>query len=97
VRTLGQDIGLPVLKELKHPPNVVLELLGQRVNIVIRKERDQVGGLGRVTPHELNRVSPFEDARHFIAGHENGDLSLRTCDPLGEFPLGVGVRAIYFI
>jgi hypothetical protein len=75
----------------------VLELLGQGVNIVSREERNQVGGLGWVTPHELNGVPPLEDARHFIARHENRDLSLRACDPLGEFPLGMGVGAIHFI
>jgi hypothetical protein len=75
----------------------VLELFGQGVDIMIWEQGDQIGWLGRITPDKLNGVSSFEDAGHFIAGHQNRDPSLSTCDPLRELPLGMGIGPIHFI
>ena len=75
----------------------MLELLGQGLDIVPWEEGNQIGRLGRVTPDELKGVASLEDAGHFIAGHQNRDLPLRTRHPLRELPLGVRVGSIYFI
>jgi hypothetical protein len=75
----------------------VLELLGQGLDIVTGEEGDEIGGLGRVTPDEVNRLPSLEDAGHFIAGHQNRDLPLGTRHPLGQLPLGMGVGAVHFI
>jgi len=85
------------LKELEHPPNIVLELLGQGLDIVAWEEGDEIGRLGRITPDEVNGVPPLEDAGHFIAGHQNRNPSLRTRHPLRKLPLGMRVGSIYFI
>jgi hypothetical protein len=75
----------------------VLELLGQGVDVMVGEQRDQVGGLGRVTPDELNGVSSLEDAGHFIARHENRNAPLGARHPLGQLPLGMGIGSIHFI
>jgi hypothetical protein len=69
----------------------VLEALGKRMDILIGKEGNEIGWLGRITPHELDRLSPLEDARDLIARHQNRELPLRAFHPLRELALGMRV------
>jgi hypothetical protein len=75
----------------------VLELFGQRLHVLVGEETRDVRGLGRVTAHDVEDVFSLEDARHFIAGHENRNAPPRARHPFRELPLGMGVRSIDFI
>jgi hypothetical protein len=97
VRNRRKRFRLPILKELKHPPNVVLESLRKCMDILIRKEGKEVRRLGRIAPHKFDRVSPLEDARDLIARHQNRELPLRAFHPLRELPLRMRIGSIDFI
>jgi hypothetical protein len=54
VRNRRKGFRLPVLKELQHPSNIVLEALRKRVDVLVGEQRKEIRRLGRITPHELN-------------------------------------------
>jgi hypothetical protein len=67
------------------------------MDILVRKETRNVGGLGRITAYKLYRIATLEDAGYLITGHQNRNASPRALHPLRELPLGMGIRPIHFI
>jgi hypothetical protein len=67
----------------------MLEALGECLDVLVGKESDKIGGLRRITPHNLNGGSSLEDPRNLVARHEERDPS--GWDPLRKLPLSVGV------
>ena len=92
-----EDIRLSVLKVLEDAPHIMLEPLGQRRNILSRKERDQVHRLGRITPEQLNGLFSLEDSGDLVTREQDGHLASRGPKPVNKLPLGMRVRSIHFI
>jgi hypothetical protein len=92
-----KDIRLSVLKVLEDAPHIMLEPLGQRRDILSRKERDQVHRLGRITPQQLNALFSLEDSGDLVAREQDGHLASRGPKPVDKLPLGMRVRSIHFI
>jgi hypothetical protein len=86
-----QEVGIPILKELHHSPNIVLESFRKLLNILVRKQLLKVGRLGWITPKDFYFIATFQDAGDFIAGHNHRNLAGGTGNPLGNLSLCVGV------
>jgi len=59
----------------------VFESLGQFRDILVRKQRHKIPGLGRITPQDFDGVLALEDARHFVARQEHRDSAIVSCHP----------------
>jgi len=92
-----QDIGLPVLKKLKHTTNIVLEPLGKFRNIVFGKQTHKIGGFGRITPQYVNRGFVLEDTRYLIACQKNRNASVFADHPFDQLLLRMGIGSIHLI
>jgi hypothetical protein len=87
----GQWIGIPILKELHHPSNIMFESLGKLLDILIREQSLEIGRFGWVTAKNLDIQSSFQYTRDFIAGENDRNLASIARDPLCDLSLRMRV------
>jgi hypothetical protein len=72
----------------------MLESLRQLGNILVRKQGNEIRGLGRITPKNLNGLLVLEDSRNLIAGEKYRDSTIVSGHPFHQLLLCMGVRSI---
>jgi len=75
----------------------MLESLGKLCDILIGKERNEVGWFGRITAQNVNRRLVLEDTRDLVAGQEDRNAPVIAGHPFDELLLRMGVGSIHLV
>jgi hypothetical protein len=85
------------LQILQDATNIVLEPLGQFGDVLVRKQRHKIPGLGRITPQDFDGLLSLEDAGYLVARQEHRNPTTVSRHPFNQLLLCMGVRPIHFI